>query len=59
MNNYNQADNKHGHCGFRDISRVCCRRGTVTKKESVLQGIIEVFGCMTAALCFLGWTVKI
>ena len=30
-----------------------------TKKELVLQGIIAVFGCMTAALCFLGWTVKI
>ena len=30
-----------------------------TRIELVLQGIIAVCGCATAALCFLGWTVRI
>ena len=29
------------------------------KRELLLMGIIALCGCMTAALCFLGWTVKI
>lgn len=30
-----------------------------TTNELILQGIIAVCGCATAALCFLGWTVRI
>ena len=30
-----------------------------TNRVLVLQGIIAVCGCAAAALCFLGWTVKI
>ena len=30
-----------------------------TTKELVLQGIIAFCGCAAAALCFLGWTVRI
>lgn len=30
-----------------------------TKRESVLQGVIAVCGCMTAGLFFIDWTVRI
>ena len=30
-----------------------------TYRESVFQGIAVLFGCVTIALCYLGWTVKI
>ncbi|MBF0233120.1 MAG: hypothetical protein HQK65_08800 [Desulfamplus sp.] len=29
------------------------------KRELLLMGIIAFCGCMTATLCFLGWTIKI